>query len=302
MCGICGNVVFSSLTFLEAAHLRVKAMLRSLSHRDPDATSQVDSDLAGFGAKRLVGAFAIAVWDSRSRCLTLVRDRTLERPLFYARNRNEIIFATEIAALVAHGSLPVSLDQEALRAYLQFGIFPSPDTPFSEIQKVAPGQIVQMGAGGITRKSYWRWRNVETAKQPPSLSTFDEIFRGVVARQCDVEVDFGVFLSGGLDSSLVSAVARALHPKRPLKAYTLRFEEESYDEGMFAETVAHRLNMEPVAVWIQPQDVPGELKALVRLVGEPLADPAWLPAALLARRAAHDIRLALVGEGADELL
>src|SRR4029077_4996196 len=74
-----------------------------------------------------------------------------------------------------------------------------------------------------------------------------------------------------------------------------------YDEGVFAETVAHRLNMEPVAVWVQPEDVPGELKALVRLGGEPLADPAWLPAALLARLAAQDIRLALVGEGADEL-
>ncbi len=203
--------------------------------------------------------------------------------------------------MVSQRRLPVHLDQRALRAYLRFGIFPSPDTPFRQIQKLAPGEIVQLDAGGITRKSYWRWRNAETVKQPPSLSAFDETFRGAVARQSDVDVDFGVFLSGGLDSSLVSAVARALHPKRPLKAYTLRFQEESYDEGGIAETVAHRLNMEPVAVWVQPQDVPGELKALVRLVGEPLADPAWLPAAFLARRAAQDIRLALVGEGADEL-
>src|SRR6266478_9636582 len=188
MCGICGNVVFSSLTFLEAAHLRVKAMLRSLSHRDPDATSQVDSDLAGFGAKRLVGAFAIAVWDSRSRCLTLVRDRTLERPLFYARNRNEIIFATEIAALVAHGSLPVSLDQEALRKYLQFGIFPAPDTPFAEIRKVAPGEVIQFDVGGMRREPYWRWQITESVKRPSSLDAFDQTFRTAVARQTDVEV------------------------------------------------------------------------------------------------------------------
>jgi len=175
MCGICGNVVFSSSTSLEAAHLRVKVMLRSLSHRGPDATSQVDTDLAVFGAtrlairgltdqlnqpmvdaasgviavcngeidnhrelrrwlaergrpvqqetdvavipglylelgeafaKRLVGAFAIAVWDSRSRCLTLVRDRAGERPLFYARNRNEIILRLKLlpwSATVACG-------------------------------------------------------------------------------------------------------------------------------------------------------------------------------------------------------
>lgn len=249
----------------------------------------------------LTGAFALAVWDPRNRRLVLARDRAGERPLFFAAREGRVVFATEIAAVVSHGRLPVHLDQRALRTYLQFGIFPSPNTPFSQIQKVAPGEMVVLDAGGIQHKSYWRWRNAETAKQPPSLAAFDEVFRGAVARQSDVEVDFGVFLSGGLDSSLVSAVARALHPKRPLKAYTLRFEEESYDEGAFAETVARQLNMEPVAVWVQPEDVPRELKTLVRLVGEPLADPAWLPAALLARRAARDIRLALVGEGADEL-
>jgi asparagine synthase (glutamine-hydrolysing) len=86
-----------------------------------------------------------------------------------------------------------------------------------------------------------------------------------------------------------------------LKAYTLRFEEESFDEGGFAEVVAKQLKMDLVTVWVKPDDVRDGLKSLVRLVGEPLADPAWIPAALLARRAAQDIKLALVGEGADEL-
>ncbi len=116
-----------------------------------------------------------------------------------------------------------------------------------------------------------------------------------------MEVDFGVFLSGGIDSSLVSAVVRSLHPNRPLKAYTLRFEEESFDEGAFAEAVASQLKMELVTVWVKPDDVRDGLKSIIHLVGEPLADPAWIPAALLARRAAQDVKLALVGEGADEL-
>ena len=103
-------------------------------------------------ATRLVGAFAIAVWDSRNQRLILVRDRAGERPLFYARNQNEIIFATEIAALVGHGRLHVNLDQEALRKYLQFGIFPSPDTPFAEIRKVAPGELIQFDKTGMCRE------------------------------------------------------------------------------------------------------------------------------------------------------
>jgi asparagine synthase (glutamine-hydrolysing) len=370
MCGICGNVVLSSLASPEAAHLRVMAMLRSLSHRGPDATGQTDTEFAVLGAtrlavrglndqvsqpiadaesgviavcngeidnhrelsrwladrgrrvqqetdvavipglylelgeafaSRLVGAFAIAVWDPRDRRLTLVRDRAGERPLFYTRNRNEIIFATEIAALVTHGRLPVNFDQEALRKYLQFGIFPAPDTPFVEIRKVAPGELIQFDMGGMRRKSYWRWQITETVKQPSSLDAFDQTFRAAVCRQTDVDVDFGVFLSGGIDSSLVSAVARSLHPKRPMKAYALRFEEQSFDEGRFAAAVAKQLKMELVTVQVKPADMQDGLKSLIRLVGEPLADPAWVPTTLLARRAAQENKMSLVGEGADEL-
>ena len=114
-------------------------------------------------------------------------------------------------------------------------------------------------------------------------------------------MDFSVFLSGGIDSSLVAAVVRSLHPTRPLKAYTLRFEEESFDEGRFAAAVAKQLQMELVAVLVKPDDVRDGLKSLIRMVGEPLADPAWVPTSLLAQRAAQDSKMALVGEGADEL-
>ena len=370
MCGICGYVAFPKLTSSEAAQVRVKAMLASLSHRGPDANYQMDTEsevlgvtrlaIRGLGerlsqpivdsesgviavcngeidnhhelsrwlaergrpvkhktdiavipglylelgeafASRLVGAFAIAVWDPRYSRLILVRDRAGERPLFYTRTQKEIIFATEIAALVDHSCLHVNLDQEALRKYLQFGIFPSPDTPFGEIRKVAPGELIQFDKTVMCRKSYWRWQITETAKQPPSLDAFDHTFRSAIARQSDVDVDFGVFLSGGIDSSLVSAVVRSLHPTRTLKAYTLRFEEESFDEGRFAAVVAKELRMELVAVLVKPDEVRDGLKSLIRMVGEPLADPAWVPTNLLAQRAAQETKMALVGEGADEL-
>jgi len=251
--------------------------------------------------RKLVGAFAIAIWDPRTRQLILARDRAGERHLFYTLHKNEAIFATELAALVGRGKLPIRLDQGGLREYLQLGIFPSPDTPFAGIRKVAPGELVVLEGAKVRRERYWRWGNVEAPKRPPSLDAFDDTFRTAVGRQTDVDVDFGVFLSGGIDSSLVSAVVRSLHPKRRLNAYTLRFEEPSFDEGTFAEAVARRLDMDLVTVMVRPEDVQREVRTLVRLVGEPLADPAWLPAALLSRRAAQDIRVALVGEGADEL-
>jgi asparagine synthase (glutamine-hydrolysing) len=108
--------------------------------------------------EKLVGAFAIAVWDPRHARLILARDRAGERPLFFTTRGDEIIFATEFAALAADNQLSVELNQPAFKKYLQFGIFPSPSTSFVEIQKVAPGQRVQFDKSGINRCCYWRWR------------------------------------------------------------------------------------------------------------------------------------------------
>jgi asparagine synthase (glutamine-hydrolysing) len=250
---------------------------------------------------KLTGAFALAVWDRRTRLLFLARDRAGERSLFFTFKHGVIRFATELAALVSGDALCLGLNQAALRNYLQLGIFPSPETPFEEIHKVAPGELVVLDGTHVRRNRYWRWQIVETRKQEPSLEEFDSIFRKAVQRQSDIDVDFGVFLSGGLDSSLISAVLRDLRPNRPLKAYSLRFAEESFNESDVATAVARKLGLEIITVEAQPEDVRAELKLLVRRVGEPLADPAWLPSALLARRASQDIQMALVGEGADEL-
>jgi asparagine synthase (glutamine-hydrolysing) len=252
-------------------------------------------------AEKLTGAFAIAIWDPREHRLILARDRAGERPLFFTHTADNLVFATEIACIISRHRLPVVFDTDALHQYLQFGLFAASSSPFANIQKVPPGSIVQVDARGVRCSTYWRWKNVETPKRPPSLDTFDKIFREAVRRQSDVDVDFGVFLSGGVDSSLVSAVARSLYPGRRLNAYTLRFAEESFDEGVFAEAVATSLKLEPITVLVQPDDLPETLSLLVKTVGEPLADPAWLPTALLARRAAQDVPMALVGEGADEM-
>jgi asparagine synthase (glutamine-hydrolysing) len=251
--------------------------------------------------ERLDGEFAVAVWDPRGPRVVLARDRAGERPLFFLQQQNVIRFATEIAALASDDSLTLTLDRDALRGYLQFGSFVAPRSPFKEIQKVAPAELVVMDAQGIQRRRYWRWNIVEAPKSEPSLDEFDAIFREAVRRQSDVDVPYGVFLSGGVDSSLIAAVARAVRPDYRLRAYTLRFSEASYDEGHFAERVARQLGLEAVPVWVKPESFADGIGELVRLVGEPLADPAWIPTALLAQRAAQDVKLTLVGEGGDEL-
>ena len=251
--------------------------------------------------ERLKGAFALAIWDPRTKKLLLARDRAGERPLFYSINNGIIAFASLIAALVSPGSHAFDISPNAVHGYLQSGFFAAPETPFKNIQKVSPGEMVIIDAMGIQRKRYWSWNAAQTTKKAGSLDAFDKIFRESVRGQSEVDVDFGLFLSGGLDSSLITAVTRSIRPEKTLKAYSLRFSEASYDEGHYAEQVANTLGVEFVPVWVRPEDFPPTIAKLVRQVGEPLADPAWVPSALLARRAAQDVRVALVGEGADEL-
>jgi asparagine synthase (glutamine-hydrolysing) len=251
--------------------------------------------------ERLIGVFAIGVWDPKRARILLARDRAGERPLFFAVQDDVVRFATEIAALASDRTLFLSFAKPSLQNYLQYGCFVAPSTPFSEIQKVAPAEIVAIDRDGVRRRRYWSWNIAKTPKRGPSMEEFDKIFREAVRCQSDVDVPYGAFLSGGIDSSLVAAVARSVRPDYKLKAYTLRFSEESYDEGIFAEKVARILDIESVPVWVKPEAFSTEIAELVSLVGEPLADPAWIPTALLARRAAQDVKLSLVGEGGDEL-
>ncbi len=253
-------------------------------------------------ASDLDGPFALAIWDPRKRQLLLARDRIGERPLFYLERGDEVLFATELSALAGElGPSPV-LDRAALADYLRFGRFPSPGSPFRAIRKVAPSEVVVFREGERRNRRYWRWPIGDLPKESaPSLEAFDRVFRDAVRRQTECDVDYGLFLSGGVDSSLVAAVARSLHPDRPLRAFTVRFDEPSYDESGAAREVAELLGLEPTVVPVQAGDFPAKIRELVRLVGEPLADPAWVPTALLAKRAAKDVKVVLVGEGGDEV-
>jgi asparagine synthase (glutamine-hydrolysing) len=153
----------------------------------------------------------------------------------------------------------------------------------------------------VSARRFWSLHFAPAPEAPSTEEAFDRAFRGAVARQSDVSVPCGVFLSGGLDSSLVAAVARAVRPDRSLNAYTIRFAEASYDEGSIASQAAQALGIPWAAVEVGSADVRREIEMLVSVSGEPLADPAWVPASMLSRRAVEDVRLVMVGEGADEL-
>ena len=287
-------------------HRELRAWLEGRGHAIPQETDiAVIPGLylehgAAF-AEHLIGAFAVAVWDPRVPSVVLARDRAGEKPLFYTVRGDEVAFASELAGLATDLDLALELDPEAIAGYLRRGCFVAPQTPFRGVARVRPGEILTVTCGRVSSRRFWTLGFNADTETAPSEEAFDGVFRTAVSRQSDAAVPYGVFLSGGLDSSLIAAVARSVHPERPLTAYTIRFAEASYDEGSVASFAAAALGIPSTSVTVGASDVRMEIEKLVSVSGEPLADPAWVPASILSRRAVLDARLVMVGEGADEL-
>ncbi|RDI97558.1 asparagine synthase (glutamine-hydrolyzing) [Dyella solisilvae] len=249
----------------------------------------------------LEGVYAIALWDARKQQLILARDRAGERHLYYSVSEQGVTFASELAAMVAGAPDQIDLDSHSLPNYLRSGYCPSQWTLLARHFKVCPGEAIVFEGQSTRHVRYWQPPMGRAEQATPDAEEFDRRFRNAIARQTDIDVDFGVLLSGGLDSSLITAVTRSVRPKQPLNAYCIRFGESSFDEGCQAEAIARQFACQFTPVTVVPSDIPVTLKQLIATTGEPLADPAWLPLSIVTKRAAQDVKVLLAGEGADEL-
>lgn len=253
--------------------------------------------------EHLRGVFAIAIWDPRQRTLLLARDRSGERHLYYSVTPDAVRFATELAALRAVETGPLEFDPEAIAGYVSRGYSPSGASPVHGCRKLRPGQMLAIQGDSVTEHTYWSMpvHVPVPVSHPDSVQRLDNLFREAVYRQTDADVSYGLLLSGGIDSSLLAAVAREVRPERHMVSYGIRFSENSFDESDHAARTAEALGYDFVPVTVTEDDLPGTLEDLIHTTGELLADPAWIPLAVLARRVSQDVRLVLSGEGADEL-
>lgn len=251
--------------------------------------------------QHLQGVFAISLWDSRRQRLILARDRAGERHLYYTVTDHTVTFASELAGLTHASESSPPINERALAHFLQVGYCPSPASLLADHHKLCPGEMIVFEPAETRRVRYWHFPVRPALPTEPTTRDFDRVLRNAVHRQSDVDVDFGILLSGGVDSALIAAVARSLRPERELPAYCIRFGENSFDEGRDAERVAARLGCRFVSVEVTADDFPSLLRELVATTGEPLADPAWVPLSRVASHAAREVRVLLAGEGADEL-
>ena len=256
---------------------------------------------------RLRGMFGLAIWDGLARRLWLARDRIGIKPLYYATHAGRFLFASEIKALLVFPGLPRAVDLEGLYHYLSFLTTPAPGTLFSGIRKLRPGHTLTIEADGSVREEeYWDVFDHVTAvqgAQPDELAErLLDLLRKAVRYRMVSDVPFGVFLSGGIDSSTNVALMAELMD-RPVETFSIGFEgADGYNEFHYARQVAARFGTNHHEVQIGVQDLIGFLPALIHHQDEPIADPVCVPVYFVAKLAKdHGVTVCQVGEGSDEL-
>ncbi len=258
------------------------------------------------GIAALDGMFAFALWDAAARRLTLARDRAGIKPLYYAELADGgIVFSSELTSLLAHGGVRSELSVEGLASYFFSDYVHPPGTIVRAVRKLPPGHTVVWEDGRLgAPQAYWQ---VPGPAAPPARTEdalaaelWDTLGR-VVKEQLvsDVDVPVGIFLSGGIDSSCVATLAAAAGGR--MKAFSIGFQNATFDESAYAKQVAAGLNVELVSETLGEHNLLDVLDVALDKLDEPMADPSFLPTFLLSKLAAQHVKVVVGGDGGDEL-
>jgi asparagine synthase (glutamine-hydrolysing) len=266
------------------------------THGDTEVLLHLYEDHGDAFAARLRGMFAVAIWDGRRRRLVLARDRFGIKPLYYRHAGGELTFASELRALPRG-----EIDLDALESFLAFNSIPAPQTIFRDVRKLPAGHTLVWEDGRVHVECFARPRPLEV-RPDDEAELVEELrarLRDSVRAHLVSDVPVGVLLSGGVDSSLLAALA-AQETGEPLRTFSIGFEERTFDELGDARRVAERYGTRHRELVLRP-DAARLLPALAEAFDEPFADSSALPTYLVSQLAAEDVKVALSGEGGDEL-
>jgi len=269
----------------------VESILPLYLERGTDAIAMLD------------GMFGLAIWDNRTRTLILARDRAGEKPLFYTRVGREIVFASELQCILQHPEISKELDPIAVAEYLRLGYVPEPRTMFKAIRRVEAGTFIRFGEIGQQTVRYWDPASfvIEPRSPRDAVAELQRLFENAVTKQVMSDVPVGVFISGGLDSSLLATLASRAIGVDKVHTFSAQFAEASYDESEDAAKLARWMRTTHIPVRTDEETLLEALQHVTNGVAEPIADAAVLPTFLLAREARKHVKVILSGEGADEL-
>src|SRR5579884_1583547 len=253
---------------------------------------------------RLRGMFAVALWDRRERQLLLARDRFGIKPLYYALDEGRLSFASELKALLRDPAFPREVDREALHAYLAFNSIPAPMSIFRAARKLAPGHLLTCSPSGVRIERYARPApaHAQATRPEPAEALAAELRERLadsVRAHLIADVPVGVLLSGGVDSSVLAALAAEASGER-VRTFSIGFRERSFNELDLAREVARRYDTEHHELVVSPR-IEELLPRVVAAFDEPFADSSAVPTYLVSELAAGEVKVVLSGEGGDEL-
>jgi asparagine synthase (glutamine-hydrolysing) len=296
--------------------------------------SDTETLLAGFDhwgvvatLQRCVGMFAIALWDRQTRTLHLARDRFGEKPLYYGwtgAGRHAFVFGSELKALRAYPGFDNPVSREALAQYLQYTHVPAPHTIHEGLFKLEPGCLLSLqpdqatawqavlrpgGAmpAGVQMQRWWQLRDVvqQAVAQPftqesEALDALESVLGRAVSQQSLADVPLGAFLSGGIDSTAIVALMQR-QASRPVRTFTVGFDEEGYDESAHAAAVARHLGTDHTELRVRSDDARDLIPSLPQMYDEPFADSSQIPTHLVCKAARAHVTVALSGDAGDEM-
>lgn len=256
--------------------------------------------------KKLNGMFAIAIFDRETQALHLVRDRIGKKPLYYWFENGNLVFASELKPIMVCPGFAKRIQTGVLPRYLYQQYISGPETVFENVYKVAPGERITFVNGKLQKQKYWDLKEVYHQKKENPPKSFEEakaqlkaLLETAVAQRMVADVPLGTFLSGGYDSSLVTAVAQSLS-REPVKTFSIGFEEKQYNEAEYAKEVAAYLGCDHTEMYIGEQDMFRLIESIPKYYDEPFADSSQIPSMLVSELARKDVTVALSGDGGDE--
>lgn len=261
--------------------------------------------------KKFRGMWAFALWDDTEKQLILSRDRVGVKPLFWYHRQGLFLFASELKAFHAHPGFKAELNQEAIAEYMQYGYISAPRSIFKNTYKLNPGHILYLSETGKIRTESW-WNPADYALQglgerkdwlsrhPDAVrDELEDILKEAFNLRMVADVPVGMFLSGGIDSSLVTAILQST-AAQPVKTFTIGFKEKAFDESEWAGKVAQHLGTDHTMLTCVPEDARDILPALPHVYDEPFGDSSAIPTLLVSRLARKQVTVALSADAGDE--
>ena len=252
------------------------------------------------------GMFAIAIYDRDTSDVYLIRDRIGKKPLFYWIEGENLVFGSELKPIMKCPGFKAKIRTDVISRYLYQQYIIAPDTIFKNVYKLEAGGILKFHLGEITKWKYWDVKKVYAEKSKDQVGSYEEAKEGLkqrlkkaVADRMIADVPLGTFLSGGYDSSLVTAMAQEFSDK-PVKTFCIGFDVPSYNEAEYAKEVAKHLGCEHTELYISEKEMFDLVSSIPQYYDEPFADNSQIPSMLVSKLAKKDVTVALSGDGGDE--